>query len=418
VTSSSCSRNLDTENAGHLSNEKMHDLMQTQLALQRQNVTQRKLIVGLTVFALLLALTNMGTAFVAARLAQDTSLSGPPPETSSASAANNVTPEQQMPESVLLAKNNGHIVGTRTVSGANVNMDIVDVEHTESHGYDDAGITDMPGNKLPTYACVSLATIADMYNSITEGSTAAVRIRNPNADVEAGEMQNVAETYGRVGQSGAHVVFFPTTAISGVPGLTVALDDDRCAGEGVVPTRKRRGLLRKSENGNGRNRSHRMSRRQLAHRSRRVQQLFQGLTHPDGRVRKAAQRFLQALDGDGDVEDMTVVDAPLTEDTTDVDAPLITDEEYLEDALGLDPVDKIGPDSTSSLSDVEFMNLIFGVNFDTPFFYELDINRVPVFVDGTFYMDFIPDGVDLPVFDPNAQQPLIPEDAGEQDGSE
>ena len=207
---------MDTENSGKLSNEKVYALMQKQLALQHQNVTQRKLIIGLSVFAVVLALANMGTAFAAARLAQDTSLSGPPEVSASTTsnqqrrlggAANDAAvAEEYVPQDVMIFKEDGNIVGTRTVSGTTVNME---VEYTESHGYDDTGI--MPTNKLPTYACVDLQTVAGMYNSIAEGSTASVRIHNENADVEAGEMQNVAETYGRVGQSGTDVVFFPNS---------------------------------------------------------------------------------------------------------------------------------------------------------------------------------------------------------------
>lgn len=389
---------MDTENSGKLTNEKLHALMQRQLALQHQNVTQRKLIIGLSVFAVVLALANMGTAFAAARLAQDTSLSGPPEVSGSTTSSNQqrrlggaasdgAVSEEYVPQDVMISKEDGNIVGTRTVSGTTVNME---VEYTESHGIDDTGI--MPTNKLPTYACVDLKTIAGMYNSIAEGSTASVQIHNGNADVEAGEMQNVAETYGRVGQSGANVVFFPNGSGNN-PGLTVALGDDRCDDESVVPTR--RGLRQNS------------SSRHLA-RSRHMQNIFQALTHADSRVRKAAQRILEASDVDGDVETTET-----REDVLDDAEVEQTDADYLANALGLEdiPEDELGSDS-ETLSDVDFLNQIFGGQFDTPFFYAEDINRVPVFMGGNFYIDFVPEedgGNELPVFDPNAEQ-------DEQDG--
>ena len=378
---------MDTENAGKLSNEKIYSLMKQQLALQHQNVTQRKLIIGLLVFAVVLALANMGTAFAAARLAQDTSLSGPPEVSSAAGssqqrrlggAANDVAvSEEYIPQDVMISKTDGNIVGTRTVSGTTVNME---VEYTESHGIDDTGI--MPTNKLPTYACVDIKTVASMYNNIAEGSSASVRIHNQNADVEAGEMQNVAETYSRVGQSGTSVVFFPNSR-GNIPGLTVALDDDRCADDSVVPTR--RGLRKKND----------------SRRSTHVQNMFKALTHADSRVRKAAQRLLEDPDADRDIE-ITETKEDILDDTEEQ-----TDAEYVADALGLDPIpeDQNGANS-ETLSDVEFLNQIFGGGFDTPFFYvEDDVNRVPVFVEGTFYLDFVPEeGVeDLPVFDPNAE---------------
>ena len=185
---------------------------------------------------------------------------------------------------------------------------------------------------------------------------------------------------------------FPTLG-GNIPGLTVALDDDRCADDSVVPTR--RGL-----------RQNRSSRRHLA-RSRHVQNMFQALAHTDSTVRKAAQRILEASDENGDVD--------TTETKEDIlgDAEEQTDAQFVADALGLEdnPEDELGADS-EALSDVEFLNQIFGGQFDTPFFYAEDVNRVPVFVGGNFYIDFVPEeeGFDLPAFDPNAEP-------DEQDGS-
>jgi len=395
-------RNMEAmEPSGQLSNEKVYALMRKQLTLQHQNVTQRKLIIGLSAFAAVLALANMGTAFAAARLAQDTSLSGPPEVSSSsgttqqrrleggntAASAN----DEYVPQDVMISKNDGNIVGTRTVSGSHVNLDVV---YTETHGYDDTGI--MPVNKLP-WACVDLPTLAGMYNTIADGSTAAVRIRNENANVEAGEMQNSAEAFGRVGASDGTVAFYPLGG-GNAPGLTVALEDDRCEDETVVPTR--RGLRKKADS----------SRRKLA-RSQRVRKLFQGLTHADARVRRAAQRILEAVD-DNNVENTETKEDDVGDD---VEEQMQTDAEYVAEALGLEDIaeDEIGSDS-ESLSDVEFMNQIFGEGqFDTPFFYTEDVNRVPVFVNGNFYFDDVPeDGVEnLPVYDPEADL------QDEQDGS-
>lgn len=53
---------MDTENVGHLNNSKVYSLMREQIKLQNQNVTQRKLIIGLSAFAVVLALANMGTS--------------------------------------------------------------------------------------------------------------------------------------------------------------------------------------------------------------------------------------------------------------------------------------------------------------------------------------------------------------------
>ena len=53
---------MDTSNRGFLANDKAHALIEEQIKLQKTLVTQRKLLVGLCAFAVILALANMGTA--------------------------------------------------------------------------------------------------------------------------------------------------------------------------------------------------------------------------------------------------------------------------------------------------------------------------------------------------------------------
>ena len=53
---------MDTSNCGFLANDKVHALIEEQIKLQKTLVTQRKLLVGLCAFAVILALANMGTA--------------------------------------------------------------------------------------------------------------------------------------------------------------------------------------------------------------------------------------------------------------------------------------------------------------------------------------------------------------------
>ena len=68
-------RNLDTSNRGHLSNEEVYELMQQHIDGQRKLFQMKKLLAGVTVFAVLLALTTLATSFAAATLAKDTSAS-------------------------------------------------------------------------------------------------------------------------------------------------------------------------------------------------------------------------------------------------------------------------------------------------------------------------------------------------------
>ena len=55
-------REMDTSNRGFLTNEKVYSLLEEHVKMQKTLVTQRNLIIGLCVFAVILALANMGTA--------------------------------------------------------------------------------------------------------------------------------------------------------------------------------------------------------------------------------------------------------------------------------------------------------------------------------------------------------------------
>ena len=70
-------RELDTEGEGHLSNQKALRIMEQQLDLQRQLFSMKRILIGLVAFTVILALSNLGTAFAAASLAKDTSVSQP-----------------------------------------------------------------------------------------------------------------------------------------------------------------------------------------------------------------------------------------------------------------------------------------------------------------------------------------------------
>jgi len=65
-------RELDRSGKGHLSNAVVYDLMKDSMEVQKKMVTQRWLLIGLTCFSVILALSNMATGFAAASLAKDT----------------------------------------------------------------------------------------------------------------------------------------------------------------------------------------------------------------------------------------------------------------------------------------------------------------------------------------------------------
>ena len=67
-------RELDTSNRGHLNNAAVYELMLESNRQSKKLATQRWLLIALVCFAVILALANMATAFAAASLAKDTTV--------------------------------------------------------------------------------------------------------------------------------------------------------------------------------------------------------------------------------------------------------------------------------------------------------------------------------------------------------
>lgn len=67
-------RDMDKSGRGFLSNDKVYKILQEQMALQQQMFNMKRIIIGLSAFTLILALSNLGTAWAAAVLAKDTTV--------------------------------------------------------------------------------------------------------------------------------------------------------------------------------------------------------------------------------------------------------------------------------------------------------------------------------------------------------
>jgi hypothetical protein len=65
---------MDGENRGHLSNEKVYQIMREQMQTQKDLFNMKRLMIVLFAFTTILALSNLGTAWAAATLAKDTRL--------------------------------------------------------------------------------------------------------------------------------------------------------------------------------------------------------------------------------------------------------------------------------------------------------------------------------------------------------
>jgi len=99
-------RQMDTDNKGHLDVDKVYALMQEFKQEQKKTMTFKRVIIALCVFALLLALANIGTSFAAATLAKDTKVS---PDGNLAAASSERTVG-------TIAKHNGY-KATQNLSG-------------------------------------------------------------------------------------------------------------------------------------------------------------------------------------------------------------------------------------------------------------------------------------------------------------
>ncbi len=65
-------RHMDTSGRGYLTNDKVYKLMQEHVQTQRKLFQLKKIIIGLAVLVVILALSNLGTSFAAAILSKDT----------------------------------------------------------------------------------------------------------------------------------------------------------------------------------------------------------------------------------------------------------------------------------------------------------------------------------------------------------
>mmetsp|Transcript_11071 Transcript_11071/g.21141 ORF Transcript_11071/g.21141 Transcript_11071/m.21141 type:complete len:405 (-) Transcript_11071:23-1237(-) len=67
-------RDMDQSGRGFLTNEKVYEVVQQQMAMQKQMFNMKKILIGLSVFTVVLALSNLATAWAAAVLAKETTV--------------------------------------------------------------------------------------------------------------------------------------------------------------------------------------------------------------------------------------------------------------------------------------------------------------------------------------------------------
>lgn len=67
-------REMDKDGLGHLSNDAVYKMMGEQLKMQQKVFNLKRIVIGLSLFTVVLAITNLGTAWAAAVLAKETTI--------------------------------------------------------------------------------------------------------------------------------------------------------------------------------------------------------------------------------------------------------------------------------------------------------------------------------------------------------
>lgn len=146
-------RELDKFGLGYLDNNTVYNMMRESMGLQRKMVTQRWLMFGLGVFALVLAIANMGTALIAARLTKETEVT---------SAGD------------LASKYNHERVGTTAKA---MSFDLGATKHNSEIGGRRLGLLgDIVRQELGSFNAIQLDTAKVLWKSFdTDGSAVQLR---------------------------------------------------------------------------------------------------------------------------------------------------------------------------------------------------------------------------------------------------
>lgn len=185
-------RRMDTSGRGYLTNEKVYQLMQDHVQTQRKLFQFKRVIIGLTVLVLILALSNLGTSFAAAILSKDTT-----------TKAEETTDGEEKIEfgADLIDKKTREKVGTQTAS------DSIEVSRATSLCVEDDSelncVTDsylsVPENVVKSmfYKCLTGRTV-NVERSFSNGHVKSTNICSSSTNVEFNEFdRSTLETYGQ-----------------------------------------------------------------------------------------------------------------------------------------------------------------------------------------------------------------------------
>ena len=182
-------RHMDTSGRGYLTNEKVYQLMQDHVQTQRKLFQFKRVIIGLAVLVLILALSNLGTSFAAAILSKDT-----------------VTKTEETIDGEefgadLIDKKTREKVGTQTAS------DSIEVNRATSLCVEDDSelncVTDsylsVPENVVKSmfYKCLTGRTV-NVERSFSNGHVKSMNICSSSTNVEFNECdRSTLENYGQ-----------------------------------------------------------------------------------------------------------------------------------------------------------------------------------------------------------------------------
>lgn len=189
-------RDMDTSRRGHLSNEKVYKMMQDHVQTQRKLFHFKKIIIGLTVLVVILALSNLGTSFAAAILSKDTATK--PEETSDGETFGVDFIDKQSGGKIGTQTANDSVEVTRRASSLCVEEDGETKCATDSYMSVPESVV-----KSMMYKCLTGRTV-NVERSFSNGSVKSINICSGTSNVEYNEYDRSS-----VEKDGASIHFDP-----------------------------------------------------------------------------------------------------------------------------------------------------------------------------------------------------------------
>lgn len=190
-------RAMDSDNKGYLNTDQIHALVDSKIAADQQSKTFKKFSLILVVLVILLAVSNIGTAYLAVSLSKDTKLST---------------------NGVLVSNGADGVEVTVKGKGSTINLTF----DTYDADLDERG------------ACLTPGQVGQLYTDVTGGVATRVLVTDPEADDSDGDETSTG--FSSATRNSTHTCF--NTA--GGSMACVVFASTACGNDGADPETRRR----------------------------------------------------------------------------------------------------------------------------------------------------------------------------------